>query len=215
MIYISSLFVTCFIGLVILTISHFVYRHFLEKRFGEINFIPVFIGLVCVVIVSPIWYEYKPLSSEAVQYRIWTNSIRDIVSYEKDATGFHYPFCASDRFVTIPKRITRQDVIKYSFGHRSTTSVGITLICDDCPKTFFNIKKKGAEDWIVVEVKKNFLSVLQLDFKSENKTEKDDTWLSQNFYEYVVKKAEEFSKTNPYGFRIEVDPVTVPSIELE
>lgn len=167
---------------------------------------------------APIIYEFKPLFFSP-QYEISRGVDGNILDLKPDATGFHLPFCSSEKFVCLPKSVKdmKGKVIYWLVGlERKSVEINYVLSCEDYPKVFISSNgfypRKNiysffggnqtfffdwAQDGLYKILDKNFLTT-----EKENKKNKIQT--PTDVYDFVSKGAEEWNVSNPYSCRIDV-----------
>jgi len=196
-----------------------------NKRAGDLV-CACFIGIVLVVffaLLSPVIYEFKPWIPDT-QYKIIRDSKGKIVDLEKNATGFHWPFYSNGKFVCLSdtmKYAGEYNKIQYRTFDGGLLEIKFTLTCDEYPKAFIasnGIFAKGAIFYILGATKLSFMDWGRKDFsetinysfsciKKEEKPKKLET--REDVYGFVVLEADWWNDHNPYGCKIELEPLSL------
>lgn len=198
-------------------LSVFSESHKKAAKWENLCCVAVFVVFV-FMFSSPAIYEFKPCFSDT-QYKMIRDNSGKIVSLEKNATGFHWPFCSGDKFVCLSDEMrSLVDDIKYTIAGFDSyvQEIKCTASCEMYPKAFIasnGLFAHGGQFLFTGETRICFMDWVYKDFYKTlrnsliEQKEKGHPVILQtptDVYNFASEEAKWWNVNNPYGCKIEV-----------
>jgi hypothetical protein len=161
----------------------------------------------CVMILSPAVYEFRPIRSDRVQYRVVETEEGNV--YEHDKQGFHPFLQGSKRFASFYSYSPYAKLTWPIQGTSHKIIIGYQVFVDEPYKAYEYSDGKFIRSYMIgepFEFREWMVSSFE-DFVAPNQAETGHPDFGSNtrqVYDYVSQKAKEWSETNPCGCRIQL-----------